>query len=218
MAGRYGDHCRRWPACGPARAVPGRPGWVVPAVTLALLAVLIAGDPGRIDRQKAWLRGRHRHRHRAALVVIACFPNSLVRPLHARPRPAPVSRAVRPGPAGRAGSEGTRPRVARCSASCHLQFSEDSGALSPGEPYYPPSAPSTLGRNRDGTIPGSRPGEGRLPGGRSTDRAAEPRFPGHARPGPAIGPARHPAGLAQGRRAVAVPGAGRPGRGRSIWR
>jgi hypothetical protein len=33
-----------------------QPAWVVPAVTLALLAVLIIGDPGRIDRQKTWLR------------------------------------------------------------------------------------------------------------------------------------------------------------------
>jgi hypothetical protein len=33
-----------------------QPVWVVPAVLLALLAVLIAGDPGRIDRQKRWLR------------------------------------------------------------------------------------------------------------------------------------------------------------------
>jgi hypothetical protein len=32
------------------------PVWVVPAVLLALLAALIIGDPGRIDRQKAWLR------------------------------------------------------------------------------------------------------------------------------------------------------------------
>ena len=32
------------------------PQWVVPAVLLALLAVLIVGDPGRIDRQKIWLR------------------------------------------------------------------------------------------------------------------------------------------------------------------
>ena len=32
------------------------PAWVVPAVLLALLAALIAGDPGRIDRQKTWLR------------------------------------------------------------------------------------------------------------------------------------------------------------------
>jgi hypothetical protein len=32
------------------------PPWVVPAVLLALLAALIVGDPGRIDRQKAWLR------------------------------------------------------------------------------------------------------------------------------------------------------------------
>jgi hypothetical protein len=41
-------------------ALPARyrvqPAWVVPVVLLALLAVLIAGDPGRIDRQKAWLR------------------------------------------------------------------------------------------------------------------------------------------------------------------
>ncbi|HUL26748.1 MAG TPA: hypothetical protein VLW44_13370 [Streptosporangiaceae bacterium] len=33
-----------------------QPVWAVPAVLLGLLAVLIAGDPGRIDRQKAWLR------------------------------------------------------------------------------------------------------------------------------------------------------------------
>ena len=33
-----------------------QPGWVEPTVLLALLAVLIAGDPGRIDRQKTWLR------------------------------------------------------------------------------------------------------------------------------------------------------------------
>jgi hypothetical protein len=33
-----------------------QPAWVIPVVLLALLAVLIAGDPGRIDRQKAWLR------------------------------------------------------------------------------------------------------------------------------------------------------------------
>jgi hypothetical protein len=41
-------------------ALPARyrvqPAWVVPAVLLVLLAVLIAGDPGRIDRQKTWLR------------------------------------------------------------------------------------------------------------------------------------------------------------------
>src|SRR5262249_59333747 len=33
-----------------------QPAWVVPAVLLALLAVLIAADPGRIDRQTRWLR------------------------------------------------------------------------------------------------------------------------------------------------------------------
>jgi hypothetical protein len=32
------------------------PDWVVPAVLLSLLAALIIGDPGRIDRQKTWLR------------------------------------------------------------------------------------------------------------------------------------------------------------------
>ena len=41
-------------------ALPARyrvqPVWVIPVVLLALLAVLIAGDPGRIDRQRAWLR------------------------------------------------------------------------------------------------------------------------------------------------------------------
>ena len=41
-------------------ALPARyrvnPAWVVPAVLLALLAALIIGDPGRIDRQKTWLR------------------------------------------------------------------------------------------------------------------------------------------------------------------
>ena len=41
-------------------ALPARyrvqPAWLVPAVLLALLAVLIIGDPGRIDRHKTWLR------------------------------------------------------------------------------------------------------------------------------------------------------------------
>ena len=32
------------------------PPWVVPVILLTLLAVLIVGDPGRIDRQKTWLR------------------------------------------------------------------------------------------------------------------------------------------------------------------
>ena len=31
-------------------------GWVVTVVLFALLALLIGGDPGRIDRQKTWLR------------------------------------------------------------------------------------------------------------------------------------------------------------------
>ena len=33
-----------------------QPGYVAPAVLFVLLAVLIVGDPGRIDRQKTWLR------------------------------------------------------------------------------------------------------------------------------------------------------------------
>ena len=33
-----------------------QPVWVVPAVLLGLLAVLVVGDPGRIDKQKTWLR------------------------------------------------------------------------------------------------------------------------------------------------------------------
>ncbi|WP_051970154.1 hypothetical protein [Kitasatospora azatica] len=32
------------------------PSWVIPVVMLVLLAALIIGDPGRIDRQKPWLR------------------------------------------------------------------------------------------------------------------------------------------------------------------
>ena len=47
-------------AAGLHVALPARyrvqPPWVVPAVLFVLLIVLIAGDPGRIDRQKPWLR------------------------------------------------------------------------------------------------------------------------------------------------------------------
>jgi hypothetical protein len=64
-AAERGEHW--WPialaivvAAGLHVALPARyrvqPGWVVPVVLLGLLAVLIAGDPGRIDRQKPWLR------------------------------------------------------------------------------------------------------------------------------------------------------------------
>jgi hypothetical protein len=63
-AGR-GEHW--WPAAtaiivvaGLHVALPARyrvqPPWVLPAVLLVLLAVLIAGDPGRINRQRSWLR------------------------------------------------------------------------------------------------------------------------------------------------------------------
>jgi hypothetical protein len=47
-------------AAGLHVALPARyrvqPGWVVPAVLIGLLAVMIVADPGRIDRQKTWLR------------------------------------------------------------------------------------------------------------------------------------------------------------------
>jgi hypothetical protein len=33
-----------------------QPAWVVPAALAGFLAMLIAGDPGRIDRRKTWLR------------------------------------------------------------------------------------------------------------------------------------------------------------------
>lgn len=64
-AARRGE--RWWPAATAIVVVAGlhvilparyrvQPAWVIPAVLLALLGVLIAGDPGRIDRQRAWLR------------------------------------------------------------------------------------------------------------------------------------------------------------------
>jgi hypothetical protein len=56
VAGGGGDRGHRGSPCGAACEVPGEPPWVVPAVLLSLLAALIIGDPGRIDRQKTWLR------------------------------------------------------------------------------------------------------------------------------------------------------------------
>jgi hypothetical protein len=64
-AAERGEHW--WPVAAAIIVVAGlhvalpvryriQPGWVVPVVLLALLGVLIAGDPGRIDRQKSWLR------------------------------------------------------------------------------------------------------------------------------------------------------------------
>jgi hypothetical protein len=58
---------RWWPvataivvAAGLHVALPARyrvqPAWVVPAVLFVLLIVLIAGDPGHIDKKKPWLR------------------------------------------------------------------------------------------------------------------------------------------------------------------
>jgi hypothetical protein len=47
-------------AAGLHVALPSRyrvqPAWVLPAALIGLLAILIVGDPGRIDRQKPWLR------------------------------------------------------------------------------------------------------------------------------------------------------------------
>ena len=64
-AAEQGEHW--WPVAAAIIVVAGlhvalparyrvQPGWVIPVVLLALLAVLIVGDPGRIDRQKTWLR------------------------------------------------------------------------------------------------------------------------------------------------------------------
>src|SRR5512146_1678612 len=64
-ADRHGEHW--WPVgatimvvAGLHVALPARyrvhPVWLFPAIVLVLLAVLVIGDPGRIDRQKAWLR------------------------------------------------------------------------------------------------------------------------------------------------------------------
>jgi hypothetical protein len=43
-----------------------QPAWIVPTVLVALLAALIIGDPGRIDRQRTWLRV-------VTGIVIACI-------------------------------------------------------------------------------------------------------------------------------------------------
>ncbi|HEY7429307.1 MAG TPA: hypothetical protein VH641_01100 [Streptosporangiaceae bacterium] len=64
-AGERGEHW--WPVALAIIAVAGlhvalpakyrvNPPWVVPVVLLGLLAAMIIGDPGRIDRQKTWLR------------------------------------------------------------------------------------------------------------------------------------------------------------------
>ena len=64
-AAERGEHW--WPVALAIVAVAGlhvilparyrvQPAWVLPVVLLTLLAVMIVGDPGRIDRQKTWLR------------------------------------------------------------------------------------------------------------------------------------------------------------------
>jgi hypothetical protein len=65
LAAEPGEHW--WPVAAAIIVVAGlhvalparyrvQPAWLLPTVLLVLLAVLIIGDPGRIDRQKAWLR------------------------------------------------------------------------------------------------------------------------------------------------------------------
>jgi len=65
LAAGAGEHW--WPVAAAIIVVAGlhvalparyrvQPAWLFPTVLLALLAVLIIGDPGRIDRQKPWLR------------------------------------------------------------------------------------------------------------------------------------------------------------------
>ena len=56
MAGGTGDPGRGRPYVVLPAQYRVNPRWVVPVVLLVLLAVLIIGDPGRIDRQKPWLR------------------------------------------------------------------------------------------------------------------------------------------------------------------
>jgi hypothetical protein len=85
----------------------------------------------------------------------------------------------------RPGSEGRK--TAACSLSRRLSpaVRRGCGCPSPGERDCPPSAPSTMGCNRDGRLPGRR-----------TDRVPDPRFSGSPQPRPAIEPAQYPAGLA----------------------
>jgi hypothetical protein len=194
-AGR-GEH--RWPvavaiivALGLHVALPARhrvPGWVVPVVLLVLLAVLITEDPGRTSRQRTWLR---------IVTGIVIAPrwsspraprNVLSSPFHTWPRAAPISRTVPPAPQDTQARKEQRARglltvqaaVACSSARIRVPFHRASQASHPL--HHPPWA---------GTA------EGRIPG-RSTDRVPDPRFPSYAQAGPAMVPAQHPAGLAQG--------------------
>jgi hypothetical protein len=164
-AGR-GEH--RWPvavaiiaAVGLHIALPARhrvPGWVVPVVLLVLLAVLFAEDPGRTSRQRTWLRI-------VTGIGIAlrwsslCAPrNVLSSPFHTWPRAAPVSTTVPPGPAGHAGSEGTKGRgsltvqaaVACSSARIRVPFHRANQASHPL--HHPPWAGTAEGRIPAGAL------------------------------------------------------------------
>ena len=206
---RRGGPCRRRPACGAARTVPG---------------TSRTGGPGRTIRAagSAGRRGPGPHRpHRTWLRIVTGIENVmrwsssraprivLSSPFHARPRPAPVSRAVRLGPAELAGREGTKGHgllTAQAAVTCgsaRIRMPFHRAGQATHRRRHPPWAGTV-----DGRIPGSHPGKGHLPAGRSTDRAPDPRFPGYAPPRPAIGPAQHPAGLTEGRHAAAVHGAG----------
>jgi hypothetical protein len=90
---------------------------------------------------------------------------------------APASLPV-PGHAEHLRSEGTTGGgLITVQAAVTCSSVSNRGASLPGGPDYPLSAPVTLGWNRDGSISGGRPREGRLPTGRSTDRAPDPLFP-----------------------------------------
>ena len=91
--------------------------------------------------------------------------------------------------------EGTALALRTGQADVICSLSEYSGAVSPGGRRYPPCAPSTMGWNRDGRIPSSRAGEGRLPTGRSADRTPDPGVRAMPSPGRPWGPRSTPADL-----------------------
>ena len=113
--------------------------------------------PCSLPRTRAALAGRERGCGSSPASSSRCAGRLYVLPETSCPPPSTPGRGPRPylGPFPR--PRRTRrlgrnkgPRVAHCPGSCRLQLSEDSGALSPGEPGIPPSAPSTLGGNRRG--------------------------------------------------------------------
>jgi hypothetical protein len=103
------------------------PPWVLPVVLLGLLAALIIGDPGRIDRQKTWLRVTT-----GIVIALLTLANlfAAALPQSARRFPRPHSRSRCPGPSSgstsfrrpasgtaRAGNGVRWPGTSRCSNS-----------------------------------------------------------------------------------------------------